>query len=97
MGVEKFYQYVYGRRVTLITNHKRLLSIFHPSKETPPMAAARMQRYVLFLGAFDYTVEFRRSQDHSNADVFSRLPYDSVAESKLDSTEVFSISQRHCQ
>ena len=51
------------------------------------MAAARMQRYALFLGAFDYTVEY--SQDHANADVFSRLPHGSVAESKPDCAEVF--------
>ena len=51
-GVRKFYQYLYGQHFTLITDHKPLTTIFGPKTGIPPMAAARMQRWALYLSAF---------------------------------------------
>ena len=73
-GVKKFFQYLYGREFTLVTDNKPLTSIFHPSKEIPPLAASRLQRWSLYLSAFNYKVEFRRTAEHSNADGLSRVP-----------------------
>ena len=39
-GVEKFHQYFYGRRFTLITDHKPLTAILGPKKGIPSLAAA---------------------------------------------------------
>ena len=65
---------MYGRRFTLITDHKPLLAIFNTKSAIPTLAAARMQRWALVLSAYDYEIEYKRSEDHANCDALSRLP-----------------------
>ena len=60
-GVKKFHQYLYGRRFTLITDHKPLLTILGPKKGIPSLAAAR------------YDIKFKDTLSHANADSLSRL------------------------
>lgn len=79
-GLKKFYQYLYGRRFVLVTDHKPLLALFGPGKETPTLAANRLARWSLLLSQFDYTIEYRKTADHANADVLSRLPSGSDAQ-----------------
>ena len=43
-GIKRFYQYLYGRKFTLVTDHKPLLAILGPKKGILPLAAARLQR-----------------------------------------------------
>ena len=50
-GVKKFYQYLYSRKFTLITDYKPLISIFSPNKNLPTMTVQRLQRYALTLMA----------------------------------------------
>ena len=38
------------------------------------MASARIQRWALTLGAYNYKIQYKPGKDHSNADVLSRLP-----------------------
>lgn len=73
-GVLRFFQYLYGRKFTLITDHKPLVSIFSPDKQLPILSAQRLLHYAQFLQGFDYTIKYRNTKEHSNADALSRLP-----------------------
>lgn len=72
-GVRRFHQYLYGRSNPFIlrTDHKPLLSIFGPYKGIPEVSANRLQRYAIFLSAYNYSIEYVRSADNS-ADFLSR-------------------------
>ena len=59
-ALKKFHQFLYGRKF---------------DKGTPAMAANRLARWALLVHQYDYTVEYRRSKDHGNADALSRLPF----------------------
>ena len=48
--------------------------MFGPGKATPTLAANRLARWALMLSQFDYDIEYRRTANHGNADVLSRLP-----------------------
>ena len=42
--IKKFHQFLYGRRFTLVTDHKPLLTILGPKRGLLTLAAARLQR-----------------------------------------------------
>ena len=70
----KFHSYLYGRPFTLITDHKPLLTLFNESRVVPPQASGRIQRWALTLAAYEYTLSWRPTQQHENADAMSCLP-----------------------
>ena len=74
VGVKRFNNYLYGRPFTLITDHKPLARIFGPKSNIPPLAAARMQRWALFLAGYNYEIQHVKSEDNAEADCLSRLP-----------------------
>ena len=94
-GVKKFHKFLYGRQFTLVTDHKPLTTILYPQKTTPPLAAARLQRWALLLSAYQYTIEFRSTGQHANADGHSRLPIKGVPgeESDVEATALFNLGQ----
>ena len=73
-GVKKFYQYLFGRHFTLVTDHQPMISTFNPRKGISAMTVACLQRYALFLAGFNYTIEYKPTREHRNADGLSRLP-----------------------
>ena len=72
-GVKKFHTYLFGRHFKILSDHKPLQHIFSPTKATP-MASARLQRWAITLGGYDYTLQYKPGLEHSNADSLSRLP-----------------------
>ena len=73
-ALHKFHQVLYGRQFILVTDHKPLLSLFGPNKATPALAANRLARWALLLNQYTYTIEYRKTSLHGNADALSRLP-----------------------
>ena len=72
--IEKFHQYLYGRKFLLVTDHKPLVTLLGPKSGIPTLAAARLQRWAILLSAYQYEIEYRSTLKHANADCLSRLP-----------------------
>ena len=87
--MKKFQTYLEGRHFTLVTDHQPLKYIMDPGKAVPVTAAARIQRWCLFLGALSYSIEFRDTKQHANCDGLSRLPQPSTPADKPDEVEMF--------
>ena len=73
-GVKRFHQYLFGRHFVILSDHKPLKHLFKASSATPAVASARIQRWSLLLGSYDYTIEYKQGDCHANADCLSRLP-----------------------
>ena len=70
-GVERFHTYLHGRDFTIITNHKLLEMICNkPIIAAPP----RLQRMLLRIQGYDYTVKYRPGKEMVISDDLSRLP-----------------------
>ena len=69
-GVKCFPQYLFRRRFTILSDHKPLQ---HQDKVTPPLASARIHRWALTLGAYDYQIMYKSGSKHGNANMLSRL------------------------
>jgi hypothetical protein len=67
-GIRKFEQYIYGRKVTVLTDHKPL-QFLHNMANTN----ARLARWSLFLQKFDLQPIYRQGLLNKNADGLSRL------------------------
>ena len=74
LALHKFHQFLYGRKFILVTDHKPLASLFGPTKATPGLAANRLASCALVLNQYDYSIEYRQTNKHGNADALSRLP-----------------------
>ncbi|GFX24927.1 retrovirus-related Pol polyprotein from transposon 412 [Trichonephila clavipes] len=92
-AVRKFYLYLKGRRFTLITDHKPLITIFGSKRGLPVLAATRLLHYALILQSFAFDITFRKTIEHRNADFLSRLPKTSEELEVKDDIPIFQMSQ----
>ena len=70
-GLEKFHTYVYGRHIIVQNDHKPLEMIQRkPIQAAPP----RLQRMLLKLQKYDYTIQYIPGKDMVLADRLSRFP-----------------------
>jgi len=51
----------------------------------------RMQHYALFLRGFNYTIKYKNTKLHSNADCLSRLPITKSERYEYDVVDAFQI------
>ena len=72
-GVTRFHAYLFGHHFTLITDNKAIMSLFDSDKLISPQASGQIQRWALKLATYEYTVWFRPTNEHVNADALSRL------------------------
>ena len=79
-GIMKFHQYLFGRRFSLLTEHKPLTLLLGPKRGIPMLEASRLQCWAIQLSAYQYDIEYRASKDRANADALSRLPRKTVKE-----------------
>ena len=73
-GIEKFHSYLFGYSFTIITDHKPLVSLFNEHQSVPRHVLATIQRWALTFAMYEYTIAFRPTKAHANADATSRLP-----------------------
>ena len=92
-ALKKYHQFLYGRPFILVTDHKPLISMFGPNTATLMLAANRLARWSLMLSQYDYTIEYRSTKQHGNADALSRLPVGPVQYRRTPLNTGFSPSQ----
>ena len=67
-----FRSYVYGRNITIITDHQPLVWFKTADLNT------RVQKWRFKLSEYDYTVIYKPGKINSNADALSRNPVENV-------------------
>ncbi|CAH8670750.1 unnamed protein product [Schistosoma haematobium] len=72
-AVKKFHKMIYGRRFTLLTDHKPLISIFGSKSGIPAYTANRLQRWAITLLAYDFQILYKSTEKFGQADALSRL------------------------
>lgn len=93
-GIKKFFQYLYGQKFTLITDHRPLVQIFSPTAiyihgdahATLRDILTRIQSYKDSI----YEIQYRKSEKHANADCLSRLPVPNH-EATIDVVDAFQV------
>ncbi|XP_032997764.1 uncharacterized protein K02A2.6-like [Lacerta agilis] len=73
-GVKKIHDFLYGRPFTIVTDHKPLLGLLAPDRQTPQMLSPRVLRWSIFLAGYQYSLEHRPGKAMGHADALSRLP-----------------------
>ena len=72
--MNKFHFYLLGHSFELIIDHKPVTTLFHQHKLTSCQASVRIRRWSLQLATYEYTIVFRGTKLHGNANALSRLP-----------------------
>jgi hypothetical protein len=84
-GVKKFHHFLYGQHFQLCTDHQALTWVFGSKKGIPTTAAARVQRWAVFLAGYDFTISHIKGKLNTIADSLSRLPLPDNTVSKIES------------
>ena len=67
-GVKRFHCYIFGRSFILSSDHKPLAPLFAKDKTVPAQASARIQRWALTLGMYEYELIHKSGATQGNAD-----------------------------
>ena len=80
-AVERFRVFLLARPFLLRTNHMALINLL---KRDLPITT-RVQKWILRLSEYNFTIEHQKGTANVMADILSRLPFASAAESEADS------------
>ena len=70
-GIKRFRTFKYGRHFTVITDHKPPIMILNKNLTSAP---ARLQRMILDLQEYGFTIDYRPGKEIPLPDLLSRLP-----------------------
>nr|XP_028577596.1 LOW QUALITY PROTEIN: uncharacterized protein K02A2.6-like [Podarcis muralis] len=90
-GVKNFHDFLHGRPFTVVTDHKPLLGLFAPEKQTPQVLSPRVLRWSIFLASYQYSLIHRRGKAMGHADALSRLPLPETGPDPAPAQEVMSL------
>lgn len=93
-GVKKFNRYLYGRFFTILTYHKRLVTIFGNKRGILLFTASRLRRWSIILSTYDYDIKLIKIENIGNADCLSRLPMTEINRvNQIDYSHIFHITE----
>ncbi|UYV67739.1 hypothetical protein LAZ67_5001822 [Cordylochernes scorpioides] len=73
-AVNKLKNYLFGRKFTIYTDHKPLITIFGDKTNLPPLIANRLHRCALTLSNFSFEIKYKKGKDNIIPDFLSRFP-----------------------
>ena len=71
-AIRRLHKYLFGLKFTIVTDHEALKFIYDPKKSIGRSSAAMVQRWNIFLSAYDYTIEHRNGNQIPHVDFLSR-------------------------
>ena len=78
-GVKQFHSYLYGPKFILQTDHKPLLMLYSENQHMLQIAYNDGHgSYVL--ASYEYIIQWRKTDQHANADTMSHLPLPEIPE-----------------
>ena len=80
-SLERFHQYIYGKKVTIESDHKPLEAIV---KKVLASAPPRLQRILLRMQKYDYTLEYKPGKELVLPDMLSRAPLPETAYGSME-------------
>ncbi|KII66802.1 Transposon Tf2-11 polyprotein [Thelohanellus kitauei] len=81
-GINKFNQFLFGRKFTILTDHRPLQRIFRSHDGVPQNISSRLIRWSLRLSAYNYEIKYRDAKNNELADTLSRLPLQSTEDER---------------
>lgn len=94
-GIKRFHQYLYGRKFTIVTDHKPLLLLFSEMQAIPLMVSTRIQIWAVILRAYGFRIVYKEGKNHSNADALSCLPLPEQPEVSQSEERVLMLHRHH--
>jgi hypothetical protein len=80
-ALHRLHNYIYGGKITIMTDHKPLVSMFHRPVH---LSSVRQQRLILKIHEYDVRLEYLKGKNNCIADALSRLPIDSEKPHDID-------------
>lgn len=68
-ALTKFREYVLGRKITIVTDHKALEFLL-----TSKLTSNRLTRWILYIQEYDFEIKYRKGSENIIADFLSRHP-----------------------